>query len=111
MIKRLLHEERKKLDKRKKLDRTTGSGQNHEGAMTAKNCPNKKRGPRCYNCQKVGHVQRNSPLATHIDERDRKLVGRRDKHRVHQVEAKEISGDSESDVGLLVTRHELNSVL
>ena len=51
VIEKLLHEERK----HKERDESQS-----DGAYTAKS-RSRSRGPRCYGCQKIGHIQRNCP--------------------------------------------------
>ena len=63
---RLLHEERKKLEH--------NSDGRVDGAMHARR--RRHGGPRCYKCQKYGHIQRNCPQELHkngkVEERGHK---------------------------------------
>ena len=58
----LLHEERKKLER-------NGDGR-VDGALHARR--RRHRGPRCYNCQKYGHIQHNCPQELHNNGRGEK---------------------------------------
>ena len=101
---RLLHEESKR---RERHHSATSTGT--EGAMTARQ-RTKNRGPRCYNCQQYGHIQRNCPQDQQrfkSEERSRKS-SKGVRHKVNQIEARETESDSDVDTGL-VTRHKLNS--
>ena len=51
VIEKLLHEERKHKEQNESQS---------DGAYTAKS-RSRSRGPRCYGCQKIGHIQRNCP--------------------------------------------------
>ena len=100
---RLLYEEKKRTER----DTTSVK---IEGAMTVKQ---KRRGPRCYNCQNYGHIQRNCPQVLRTNARDErnprnKSWRKNTKHKVNKVEV--TTNDSDGDVGLTVTHHELNSV-
>ena len=93
---RLLHEERKKLER-------NGDGKVN-GAMHARQ--RRRGGPRCYNCQKYGHIQRNCPEELHkngkVEERSHKSGNKeRDaaRHKANQAEVKEIDSGSDVDTG------------
>ena len=90
MIERLLHEEKKRSDR--------GTSNVKGAAMTTRH-RYKGKGPRCYNCQKFGHIQHNCPqdLKTkRTDERSHKstLPGVKP-HKVNQVQANMIDSDPE----------------
>ena len=103
VIERLLYEERKRTER----DTTSGK---IEGAMTVKQ---KRRGPRCYNCQNYGHNQRNCPQVLKTNARDErnprnKSWRKETKQKVNKMDV--TTNDSDGDVGLTVTHHKLNSV-
>ena len=100
---RLLHEERKKLER--------NGGGRVDGAMHARR--RRHGGPRCYNCQKYGHIQCNCPQELHKNGKEERSHKSGDKerdaarHKVNQAEVKEIDSGSDVDTGL-VTRHDFN---
>ena len=101
----LLHEERKKLER--------NSDGRANGAMHGRQ--HRRGGPRCYNCQRYGHIQLNCLQELHkngkVKERSHKSGNKeRDaaRQKVNQAEVKEIDSGSDVDTGL-VTHHELNS--
>ena len=105
VIEKLLHEERK----HKERDESQSNG-----AYTAKSRP-RSRGPRCYGCQKIGHIQRNCPERTRSSTESKSAdqsykSGKKPKpkgsnHQAHSTKTKlKESKDSDSDdsvVGLV----------
>ena len=103
---RLLHEERKAQE------RMSGTGESHDGAMIAKN-HQKRSGPRCHYCHRLGHVRRNCPERS--SDQERKLPTTSTSHKalrrntsrqhIHQVSVNEDDASSNSDVvGLVIQR-------
>ena len=94
VVERLLHEERKLKEK----DRTPcKSG---EGAFMAKQ---KRKGPRCHFCKRIGHIQRNCFERQKVQNQPNQA-----KDKYTRVNATDVKGDSESEVGLIV-QHALSA--
>uniref|UniRef100_A0A1X7UC74 Retrovirus-related Pol polyprotein from transposon TNT 1-94-like beta-barrel domain-containing protein n=1 Tax=Amphimedon queenslandica TaxID=400682 RepID=A0A1X7UC74_AMPQE len=90
VVERLLHEERKLKEK----DLKSG-----EGAFMAKQ---KKKGPRCHFCKRFGHIQRN------CFERQKGQNQGKGKPQQTRVNATDVKGESESEIGLIV-KHALSA--
>jgi hypothetical protein len=92
---RLLHEERKLKD-RSTADDTSGSG---EKGMLGKHRTQKRKGPKCYHCGKIGHIQRNCS-ELHSSERKSHKSTKANHSEVRHRDAG--SSDSE-DTGLMAS--------
>lgn len=107
VIERLIHEERKLKDRgmpnESVSDRALATKQKMES-----------RGPKCYGCQRYGHIRRNCPENMHHQAERRysehRLPVKKGKNVVHLTQDEQESGcDSETVVGL-VTCHVLSAV-
>ena len=105
VVERLLHEEQKTKEK----DQGSTSAASPQEVMSARH---KKRRPRCYFCNKLGHKQRNC----YMYEREKKLglEGRQTsnqkmKYKVNSVEMKCQHDDTNSDKVVFVVQHALST--
>ena len=106
VIERLMHEERKHKD-RGVLNESEGNG-----ALAAKHRTGSK-GPKCYGCQRFGHIQRNCPERTRFSAESeyRKPFRKGRKGVKNEVNhTRENGTDSEENVIGLVTYHVLSAV-
>ena len=102
VIERLLYEEQKMRDR--DTSAITHGGIKDEVMMVKQ----KRRGPRCHYCKKLGHIQRN------CHEQEKKFEGssqqkKRMRHRVNTTEARSRDDNSDSDEVGLVIRHALSA--
>ena len=92
IVKRLLHEERKRKDK-------VEHREDKDGALSLKH---KGRGPRCHFCNKFGHIQRNCHERQHNksapDSQDQ--MSGKQKHKVYSAETR--SKHAQDEVGLVM---------
>lgn len=107
VIERLMHEERKLKDRQE-----SGS----DGALAARH-KTRSKGPRCYGCQKFGHIQRNCPERTRpstessksYEYSESKREGKKGmKNEVHKTQV-EWDSSSGSEIGLMTSTHQLSS--
>ncbi len=98
---RLMHEERKRKDRGLSNDAT-------DGALISKH-RGRPKGPRCYGCQKFGHIQRNCPERNQSSDQslsksaifNKKVKkGKGSKVEVHQTQVDSESSE-EDEIGLL----------
>ena len=94
---RLLNEERKQADRGE-----TNAGSNAEGALAVKRNM-KWRGPRCFNCRKIGHVQRNCPERFHNAAEKGSTKKKEKRHAINKIEIEARESDSEGEIGLVTT--------
>lgn len=108
---RLLHEERKVVE-RKGTDVTSS----RDKAMTTTHRKSKK-GPKCYYCHKLGHLQRNCILKAQREAEESagkefkstaSRVVKKPQHKANTVHHQEDSSESDSDSVGLVVRHVLS---
>lgn len=118
VVERITHEEKKIKE------RSSTTKDDHVFSAVTRNRSRKPKGPVCYYCKKVGHIQRNCYLHAQHEKNskssgsqsskginfDMKSNGAR--HHVNQMEAKpnqfEADVGSDSDIGLVVS-HVLSS--
>ena len=112
VIERLMYEERKLKN------RGVSSESGSDRALAAKHKMESK-GPRCYECQRYGHIQRNCPERIRYSAEPRSFEYQRPirkwnkgvKNEVHQIRDKWESGsDSERNAIGLVTSHALSTL-
>ncbi|KAJ8030725.1 hypothetical protein HOLleu_27212 [Holothuria leucospilota] len=100
---RLLHEERKMKDQ-------VGDSVNSGQAMVMKQ-QTKRKGPKCYNCGKFGHIQRNCTEPAQAEKRYNS--GHRNKkhvrHKANNVKTKRRDSSSDNESVGLVVRHALSA--
>ena len=100
---RLLHEERKMKDR-------VGGSANGEQAMVTKQ-QTKRKGPKCYNCGKFGHIKRNCTEPAQAEKRYD--LGHRSKkqsrQRANNVKAKHRDSSSDNESVGLIVRHALSA--
>ena len=112
VIERLMHEERKLQD------REPSSESGVDGALTAKHRTRSKK-PRCYACQRFGHIQRNCPercarSSNHESKSSEHAKPGRKKNRkvneIYQTQVERSDSETESNVTMigLVTRQVLS---
>ena len=101
---RLLHEERK----RKEKDQGTSSAASPcEEVMTVKY---KKRGPRCYFCNRFGHIQRycHEWEKAAMEDGSPRDQWQKEKHKVNSLELRHQDDDIDSDEVGLIVQHALS---
>ena len=89
---RLLHEERKNMD--------SGTPRyDNEKVVTVRRKFNG--GPKCYHCQKLGHIKRNCPALMDMKPEWRQKKVMKPTHKSHMAEARDNSYSSDESVGFV----------